>query len=184
QDPVGVARAAAIQDAVAHVARKERGHTVEMRRQHDDGIVEPRDDVEPAVGDRLTVDVIPASLELGGEPRAGRLLAPGRRIDVDERAGERNEVQRIHASRAVRADVRSSRYFTMIGVATDSPHSRPRPLVTGRVPGTTTAPSGMTSGCPATGSTTRSFGRSYTGVEPVRMVPAASTARRFTIVPS
>ena len=33
----------------------------------------------------------------------------------------------IASSSAVRASVRSSRYLTMIGVATDSPHSRPRP---------------------------------------------------------
>ena len=53
---------------------------------------------------------------------------------------------RIHRSSSVRASVFSSRYLTMTGVASDRPHSRPAPTVTAARPGTTTAPSGTTSG--------------------------------------
>ena len=67
---------------------------------------------------------------------------------------------RIHASSSVRVSVRSSRYFTMTGVASDSPHSGPAPLVTARAPGTTTAPSGTTVGSPAAGLMIRPRGRS------------------------
>src|SRR3954468_1165382 len=65
----------------------------------------------------------------------------------------------IASSRAVRASVRSSRYFTMIGVAIERPHSRALPPVSGLVPGTTTAPSGTVSGAPD-GWIIRSFGKS------------------------
>ena len=54
-------------------------------------------------------------------------FAAGRRIDVDELAREPDLRQRIHASSSVRVSVRSSRYFTMTGVASDRPHSVPLP---------------------------------------------------------
>src|SRR6202008_2921092 len=97
-------------------------------------------------------------------------------VDVDEGAGQADDVDRvrrcgacgfflrvlrlprgsarhyrIHASSSVRVSVRESRYFTITGVASDRPHSVPLPAVTARAPGTTTAPSGTTSGRPAGG---------------------------------
>ena len=86
---------------------------------------------------------------------------------VDETARELDVIYRIHASSSVRVSVRSSRYLTITGVASDKPHSRPAPTVTARAPGTTTAPSGITSGSPASGLMMVLRGRSYTGVEPV-----------------
>src|SRR5204863_609996 len=107
------------------------------------------------------------------EPSAGVRFAPGRGIDVDERA---RELYRIHASSSVRVSVRESRYFTITGVASESPHSGPLPAVAARAPGTTTAPSGMTSGRSAVGLMIAPRTRSYTGVDPVNTVPAAITA--------
>ena len=77
----------------------------------------------------------------------------------------------------MRASVRESRYFTITGVDNDSPHSGPLPPVTDRAPGTTTAAWGMTSGRSDVGLTISPRTRSYTGVDPVRIVPAAITAK-------
>src|SRR5256886_721107 len=72
----------------------------------------------------------------------------------------------------------------MTGVASESRHSSPFPALTARAPGTTTAPSGTTSGRSAVGLMMSPRTRSYTGVDPVRTVPAAMTARALTIAPS
>src|SRR5207253_680111 len=103
-----------------------------------------------------------------GQPCANFLLVPGCGIDVDERAREAIDLAqrtlpgryRSHRSSSVRASVRSSRYLTMTGVASDRPHSFPAPTVTAREPGTTTAPSGTMSGCPGSGLMMRLLGRS------------------------
>ena len=71
------------------------------------------------------VDVVAEPLERARDELARLALAPGRRIDVDELARQPDLRQRIHASSSVRVSVRSSRYFTMTGVASDSPHSLP-----------------------------------------------------------
>ena len=60
----------------------------------------------------------------GDEP-AGLAFAAGRRVDVDQLAREPELRQRIHASSSVRVSVRSSRYLTMTGVASDRPQSLP-----------------------------------------------------------
>jgi len=160
QDPLGVARAAAEQRGAAKVAREEWWNAVEMRREDDGRLIESCEHVESAVAHGLPLDGVPELRQPGRQPLACRLLPAGRGIDVDQLAREGDGRYRIHDSSAVRALVRSSRYFTITGVATEIPHSRPRPLVTGRDPGTTTAPSGTMTGCPATGSMIRSLGRS------------------------
>ena len=115
------------------------------------------DDVEPVIVDWLFDDAEAELAQVAGQPAAGLAFAPGRRIDVDERARRARRDRRryrdylIHASSSVRVSVRESRYFTITGVASDSPHSGPFPTVTARAPGTTTAPSGMTSGRSAVG---------------------------------
>src|SRR5207253_5869460 len=109
------------------------------------------------------------------QPSAGFAFASRRRIDVDQRA---RQIYRIHASSSVRVSVRESRYLMITGVDNDSPHSGPLPAVTARAPGTTTAPGGITSGSVAVGLMISPRTRSYTGVDPVRTVPAAMTARR------
>ena len=53
---------------------------------------------------------------------------------------------RSKSSNSTPLSVFSSRYFTMTGVYTLSPHSAALPLVIARAPATTTAPSGTTSG--------------------------------------
>ena len=121
---------------------------------------DPREDVHPTTGDGLLRHVKAAFPEVAGEPRAGLGLAPGRGVDVDERAGEVEKAQRSHVSSSVRASVFSSRYLTMTGVASDKPQAGPAPTVTARDPGTTTAPYGMTSGQPPSGRRMRPFGRS------------------------
>src|SRR5262249_27645079 len=114
-------------------------------------------------------------------PSSRLAFTTGCRVDVYEAARER---YRIHASSSVRVSVRESRYLTMTGVASESCHSGPLPAVTARAPGTTTAPSGITSGRSADGLIFSPFTSSYTGVDPVSTVPAAITAFDFTITPS
>src|SRR5215472_7793213 len=77
-----------------------------------------------------------------------------------------------------------SRYFTITGVYSASPHSAALPLLTARDPGTTTAPSGITRGESAVERYTCSRTMSYTGVARVRITPAPSTAPLRTCVPS
>src|SRR5436853_7541775 len=94
--------------------------------------------------------------EVGSQPAAGLAFSTGGRVDINECSRQLDGVDAsanylIHASSSVRVSVRESRYFTITGVASDSPHSRPFPTVTTRAPGTTTAPSGMTSGCSTVG---------------------------------
>ena len=99
------------------------------------------------VVDRLLGDGEAERAQVVRQPAARLALAAGRRVDVDQRARQRDEIDagghRIHASSSVRVSVRESRYFTMTGVASDRPHSGPFPPVTARAPGTTTAPSGI-----------------------------------------
>jgi hypothetical protein len=54
--------------------------------------------------------------------------------------------QRSSSSSRTDVSVRSSRYFTMTGAYSERPISRPGPELTGRLPGTTTAPAGISSG--------------------------------------
>src|SRR6266508_2233448 len=56
--------------------------------------------------------------------------------------------QRKRSSRAAEASVFASRYLTMTGVCRERPHSLPFPSRTARAPGTTTAPAGISRGCP------------------------------------
>jgi hypothetical protein len=61
--------------------------------------------------------------------------------------GQLNGVaQRSSSSNRTDVSVRSSRYFTMTGAYSERPISRPGPELTGRLPGTTTAPAGISSG--------------------------------------
>ena len=100
---------------------------------------------------RCSITDQPAPAQVVGQPASCRAFASGGRVDVDEAARQSDNVYRIHASSSVRVSVRESRYFTMTGVASDRPHSTPLPTVTARAPGTTTAPSGTTSGRSAVG---------------------------------
>src|SRR5215471_10314186 len=120
-------------------------------------------------------------MQVADKPRRSVAFAACRRVDVDELARER---YRIHASSSVRVSVRESRYLTMTGVASESCHSGPLPAVTARAPGTTTAPTGITSGRSAEGRMISPLTRSYTGVDPVSTVPAPITAFDLTITPS
>src|SRR6202008_1426969 len=127
--------------------------------------------------------------QIAGKPTTGVAFATRRGIDVDEAARQLDDINAcanylIHASSSVRVSVRESRYFTMTGVARDSPHSGPLPTVTARAPGTTTAPSGMTRGSSGVGRMISPRTRSYTGVDPVSTVPAPTTARVLMIAPS
>src|SRR2546427_1880986 len=115
------------------------------------------------------------------EPPSRVHFESGGGVDVDERP---RQLYRIHASSSVRVSVRESRYLTITGVASDRRQSGPLPAVTARAPGTTTAPSGITIGRSAAGVMICPRTRSYTGVDPVNTVPAATTARRLTIAPS
>src|SRR4029077_17870437 len=110
--------------------------------------------------------------QVAGEPSSRGAFLSGGGVDVNEHPRQcddvdvchaailsttvrtfigRNQVFRMHVSSSVRVSVRESRYLTMTGVASDSPHSTPFPVVTARAPGTTTAPSGITSGRSAEG---------------------------------
>src|SRR5215467_11851570 len=120
-------------------------------------------------------------MQVADKPRRSVAFAACRRVDIDEAA---RECYRIHASSSVRVSVRESRYLTITGVASESCHSGPLPAVTARAPGTTTAPSGTTSGRSADGLMISPLTRSYTGVDPVRTVPAATTARDLMTAPS
>ena len=66
---------------------------------------------------RLLRDAVSAPHERGRQPPAGVALPARGRIDVDELARETKLCYRIHDSSPVRVSVRSSRYFTMTGVA-------------------------------------------------------------------
>src|SRR5690606_9085819 len=104
-----------------------------------------RNHVDAAAAERLLEHGVSALAQERGKHARHFPFPPGGRVDVDQQPGEGDEVDvahRIQVSSSVRVSVRSSRYFTMTGVASESPHSRPVPTVTCRAPGTTTAPSG------------------------------------------
>jgi hypothetical protein len=144
-----IARATPVYAPAFHPARKEWRNAVEMggQREHRGSGCQ---DVHPPVVDRLLDDSESQLPQIAGKPPAGLTFPPGRRIDIDERPREADDVDGrhylIHASSSVRVSVRESRYLTMTGVARDRPHSVPLPAVTARAPGTTTAPSGTMSG--------------------------------------
>ena len=153
QNALRVARAAAVQRSPSTRLGKNGGtqsKCVDSTTTGSAGRPASRDDVEPRAVDGLLGDGEPALAQTAREPAARLAFAPGRRIDVAVRPARRH-VYRIHASSSVRVSVRESRYFTITGVASDSPHSGPLPAVTARAPGTTTAPSGTTSGRSAVG---------------------------------
>src|SRR5438093_1348056 len=114
-----------------------------------------RDHVEARRVHALLDDRPSVRAQVVRKPASGGAFASRRGIDVDERARQRDDVDRIgyriHASSSVRVSVRESRYFTMTGVASESLQSTPLPEVTARAPGTTTAPSGITRGRSADG---------------------------------
>ena len=67
-----------------------------------------RKDVEAAVGHRLLGDPVAQRRQRAGEPFAGLALSPRRRIDVDQRPGQLNGVERVIATGST-ARVRSAR---------------------------------------------------------------------------
>src|SRR6185369_5441007 len=163
------ARSATIETVTVDPAREERWNAVEVGGQHDGGKrAGRRDDVAAFRVHGLLGHVKAKPAQLAREPPPGFALTAGCGVDVYQAARER---YRIHASSSVRVSVRESRYFTMTGVASDNCHSGPLPAVTARAPGTTTAPSGITSGRSADGLMISPLTRSYTGVEPVSTVP-------------
>src|SRR4051812_24108120 len=156
EDPFRVARAAAKQPVAFDAAGKKRGDTVEVGgERHGRRSACPArhrcDHVEARIVDALLLHRPAAIAKVVGEPSSRGALAAGGRVDVDEAARQRDDVYRIHASSSVRVSVRESRYFTITGVASERRHSTPLPDVTARAPGTTTAPSGTTSGRSAVG---------------------------------
>src|SRR5205823_1406563 len=56
EDPFRIARTATEQTFITQVAREERRHAVEVRRQDDARVIEPGVDVEPSVRDGLALD--------------------------------------------------------------------------------------------------------------------------------
>src|SRR5439155_421807 len=103
--------------------------------------------------------------------------APRRRAveELPDRAfldpGEPARGHRSAASSATWASVCASRYFTITGVYKETPPACAKAPAAAREPGTTTAPAGISSTPPSGRRCTRSCTRSYTGVEPVRIVP-------------
>ncbi len=116
QDPFGVARATSIQPIALDATGKERRHAVEVRGEHEPRFARRRDDVDPAVAERLLEDGVAALAQKRGDDRANFLLTAGRGIDVDQAPRQRDRIYRIHASSSVRVSVRSSRYLTITGV--------------------------------------------------------------------
>ena len=108
QDALGVARSPAVQAAVAHRAGNVRRDAIEVRREHDDRLVERRDDVAPAVPDRLFLDVVAERAQPRGEPVSGRLFLARGRIDVD-RARARTRATFIAGLPRARCGRRSAR---------------------------------------------------------------------------
>src|SRR5580765_6794380 len=127
QNAFRVARAATVKPPVCFAAWKERRYAVEMRGEDNGRLAQGGDHVESALVQRLFDDVVPQIAQRRRQKDCGVTFAAGRRVDVDELPGQLNLVQRIHASSPVRVSVRSSRYFTMTGVASESPQSRPAP---------------------------------------------------------
>src|SRR6266851_8262067 len=192
EDALRIAGTAAADPIALETARKERRHAIEMRGQHDGGFARRGEEVESGIVHPLLGDGEAETAQVLREPAPGLGLAAGRRVDVDQRARQTDEVNvsrtssasrasrafgryRIHASSSVRVSVRESRYLTMTGVESDRPQFLPCPTLTARAPGTTTAPSGTTRGLPSAGLMISPRTRSYTGVDPVRTVPAAIT---------
>src|SRR5262245_32438230 len=131
-----------------------------MRGADNGRLVQSGDHVESAVVQRLFDDVVSQIAKRRGQKDRGVAFATGRRVDVDEPPRQLKLRQRIHASSPVRVSVRSSRYFTMTGVASESPQAPPAPDWTARSPGPTTAPPGTISGSPGSARTIALFGKS------------------------
>ena len=160
EDALRVARASSVQPAVANGAGEEGRHTVVVRRQHDRRVrLQRRDHVAPSVGYRLRGDRISEIAKAGNEPLAGRLLPPGRGIDVDQLAREIDNVHRRPSSSAVRASVFSSRYLTITGVAATGPIRRRVRWSRGARPAPRPRPRGSRA-APRSARMTRPFGRS------------------------
>ncbi len=97
ENPLGVARAAAVDAAALETTRKERRHAVEVRREDDlrRARRRSREDVEavvvrPAARRRRS----PVSQEAPRQERGRGALAAGGRVDVDQRARQRDEIDR------------------------------------------------------------------------------------------
>src|SRR4029450_808855 len=71
ENSLRVARAAAVQAAVANRAREMRGHTVVVRGEDNDRRIERGDDISPTVGDWLLVDAVAERAKAAGQPLAG-----------------------------------------------------------------------------------------------------------------
>ena len=106
------------------VARKERRHAVEVRREHDRGRIERGEHVEPPAGDRLLDDGVAERPELAASHAPASASRPvvesmsmsaaqsdASKLDfiVLSSVGSALDIDR--SSSAVRASVRSSRYF-------------------------------------------------------------------------
>src|SRR5205823_6434678 len=95
----------------------------------------------------VRLEVRLADAEVDGERRGeGVDLADEGELDAVE---ARRDLHRSASSSAVALSVRSSRYFTMTGVCIDSACCSANAPFSGRAPGTTTAPYGISSGCSA-----------------------------------
>src|SRR4030095_1438986 len=113
--------------------------------------------------DDLLDDAVSGFAQKRRHPQHAVAFAAGRRVDIDETPRHGHDIGQVyltHCSRFVRASVFSSRYLTITGVDRLSPHCGPIPCVTARDPGTTTAPSGTTSGASPSGLMIRPCGRS------------------------
>ena len=187
QNALGVARAAAVQPIAVDAAREKRRHAVEVRREHDrpggvrTGVAITLNRV---VVHRLLVTANPSSRRYAGEPAARFAFAAGRRIDVDERARERDVLPDPRFELRARVGPRVAVFDDDRRREREAPLRAPCRRVTARAPGTTTAPSGTTSGRSAVGLMISPWTRSYTGVDPVSTVPAAMTARALMTAPS
>ena len=101
QDPLGVARAAAIDAPVFHTAREERRHAVEVGGKDDGGLLAGRrgEDIEAMVVDLLLVDDEAQLLEAPRQEGCSCPFTASGRVDIDQRAGQPDEVDRAVAHR-------------------------------------------------------------------------------------
>jgi len=91
QHALRIARAPAVQHAAFHTARNEGGNAVEVCGEDDLRRIEDGEHVRPPVGDFQLLDGPAEVTEVRRQPPAAVALPPRRRVDVDQRARERDE---------------------------------------------------------------------------------------------
>src|SRR6185436_9679435 len=91
QHALRIARAPAVQLAAFHTAQNERRNAVEVRGEDDLRWIEGGEDVRPPVAEFKFLDGPSQVTQVRRQPAAAVALPPRRRVDVDQRARERDE---------------------------------------------------------------------------------------------